>query len=120
MLRFTSICSAPEIARSQAVSRAWAVNRLGWPGACRQERGVTLGNPRLDDVRNLAVEATRAEAARYAANVLPIIREIQPAGATSLRAIARARSTRRPHGAGVDAGADLKPAQTDQGAAKKP
>jgi hypothetical protein len=78
-----------------------------------KERGVTLGNPRLDEVRGLAVAATRAEADRYAANVLPIIREVQATGATSLRAIARARGTRRCHGAGraVDAGPGVELAQ---------
>jgi DNA invertase Pin-like site-specific DNA recombinase len=59
-----------------------------------KERGVTLGNPRLDEVRSLAAEATRAGADRYARNVLPILREIQAAGATSLRAIARALKAR--------------------------
>jgi DNA invertase Pin-like site-specific DNA recombinase len=59
-----------------------------------KERGVTLGNPRLDDIRGLAAEATRAEAARYAANVLPVIKEIQAAGAKSLRAIAAALTAR--------------------------
>jgi DNA invertase Pin-like site-specific DNA recombinase len=58
------------------------------------ERGVTLGNPRLDEIRGLAVEATKAEAARYAENTLPIIRQIQASGATSLRAIARALEAR--------------------------
>jgi DNA invertase Pin-like site-specific DNA recombinase len=59
-----------------------------------KERGITLGNPRLDDVRDLAAEATRAHAARFAANVLPIVREIQAAGATSLRQIAAALTAR--------------------------
>jgi DNA invertase Pin-like site-specific DNA recombinase len=59
-----------------------------------KERGVTLGNPRLDDVRGLAAEATRAEAARYAANVFPVIKEIQVAGAKSLRQIAAALMAR--------------------------
>jgi DNA invertase Pin-like site-specific DNA recombinase len=59
-----------------------------------KERGVTLGNPRLDEVRNIAAEATRAQADRFAANVLPIVREIQAAGATSLRAIAVALTAR--------------------------
>ena len=36
-------------------------------------RGVTLGNPRLHVARKRAVDAVKAN--RYAANVLPIIRE---------------------------------------------
>jgi DNA invertase Pin-like site-specific DNA recombinase len=51
-------------------------------------RGVTLGNPRLTEARENAVEAVRAAADRHAANVLPIIREAQKAGATTLREIA--------------------------------
>jgi DNA invertase Pin-like site-specific DNA recombinase len=51
-------------------------------------RGVTLGNPKLAEARGNAVEAVRAAADRHAANVLPIIREAQKAGATTLREIA--------------------------------
>jgi hypothetical protein len=36
-------------------------------------RGVSLGNPRLHEARKSAIEAVKAEADRYAANVLPII-----------------------------------------------
>ncbi|MGY4231887.1 DNA invertase Pin-like site-specific DNA recombinase [Bradyrhizobium sp. USDA 4449] len=57
-------------------------------------RGVTLGNPRLHMARNGAVEAVKAEADRYAANVLPIIREAQKAGASTLRQIAEALNAR--------------------------
>jgi hypothetical protein len=38
-------------------------------------RGVALGNPRLHVARKSAVDAVKSEANRYAANVLPIIRE---------------------------------------------
>ncbi|OIQ68440.1 DNA-invertase hin [mine drainage metagenome] len=51
-------------------------------------RGVTLGNPRLSEARESAATAVSAAADRHAANVLPIIREAQKAGATSLREIA--------------------------------
>ena len=51
-------------------------------------RGVRLGGPKLAQARKAAVEVIEANANRHAANVLPIIREIQRAGATSLRAIA--------------------------------
>src|ERR1700675_147963 len=57
-------------------------------------RGVTLGNPQLPVARKNAVEAVKAEADRYAANVLPIIREAQKAGATTLRQIAEALNAR--------------------------
>jgi hypothetical protein len=40
------------------------------------------------------VEAVSAEADRFAANVLPIIREAQKAGATTLREIAAALNAR--------------------------
>ena len=51
---------------------------------------MTLGNPRLHVARKNAVEAVKAEADKYAANVLPIIREAQKAGARTLREIAEA------------------------------
>jgi DNA invertase Pin-like site-specific DNA recombinase len=57
-------------------------------------RGVTLGNPKLHTARKSAVEAVNAEADRYAANVLPIIREAQKAGARTLREIAEALNAR--------------------------
>ncbi|MFK4525270.1 DNA invertase Pin-like site-specific DNA recombinase [Bradyrhizobium japonicum] len=57
-------------------------------------RGVTLGNPKLHVARKNAVEAVKAEANRYAANVLPIIKEAQKAGATTLRQIAEALNAR--------------------------
>jgi hypothetical protein len=55
---------------------------------------VSLGNPRLTEARKNAVEAVKTEADRYAANVLPIIREAQKAGATTLREIAAALNAR--------------------------
>src|SRR5580700_10595762 len=62
--------------------------------AAAKARGVTLGNPRLHEARKNAVEAVKAEADRYAANVLPIIKEAQKAGATTLRQIAEALNAR--------------------------
>ena len=50
-------------------------------------RGVTLGNPMLAVARKSALEAVTIEADRFAANVLPIIREAQRAGAATLREI---------------------------------
>ena len=57
-------------------------------------RGVRLGNPKLDEVRARAYASTKAEADRFAANVRPVIEQIRAAGATSLRAIARALNAR--------------------------
>src|ERR1700745_546349 len=57
-------------------------------------RGGSLSNPRLHEARENAVGAVKAEADRYAANVLPIIREAQKAGANTLRQIAEALNAR--------------------------
>jgi DNA invertase Pin-like site-specific DNA recombinase len=57
-------------------------------------RGKKLGNPKLATARKRAIEGNRAAAARYAANVLPVIREIQHMGIKSLRGIARALAAR--------------------------
>jgi hypothetical protein len=50
-----------------------------------------LGGPKLHVARRNAQVSIMAEADRHAANVLPIIREAQKAGATTLRQIADAR-----------------------------
>jgi DNA invertase Pin-like site-specific DNA recombinase len=57
-------------------------------------RGKKLGNPKLADARKLAVHGNKLSAARYAANVLPVIREIQASGVKSLRGVARALAAR--------------------------
>ena len=57
-------------------------------------RGVVLGNPKLDAVRDRAVASVKADADRFAKNVVPIIREIQSAGARSHRGIARSLNAR--------------------------
>jgi DNA invertase Pin-like site-specific DNA recombinase len=62
--------------------------------AAAKVRGVALGNPKLHAARKSAVEAVTAGADRFAANVLPIIREAQKAGATTLRQIAEALNAR--------------------------
>jgi hypothetical protein len=49
---------------------------------------VKLGNPRLAEAR------ARITGARIAANVRPIIREIQKSGVSSLRGVAKALSAR--------------------------
>src|ERR1700675_167394 len=62
--------------------------------AAAQARGVTLGSPRLSQARESAVAAIKASADQHAANVLPIIREAQKAGARTLREIAEALNAR--------------------------
>jgi DNA invertase Pin-like site-specific DNA recombinase len=56
--------------------------------------GKKLGSPKLAETRALGHAANRAKAAKFAANVLPIVREIQAAGALTSRAIATALNDR--------------------------
>jgi DNA invertase Pin-like site-specific DNA recombinase len=62
--------------------------------AAAQARGVTLGSPKLAQARETAVASIKAGADQHAANVLPIIREAQKAGANTLRAVAEALNAR--------------------------
>ncbi len=62
--------------------------------AAAKARGVALGSPQLHVARKSAVASIKTEANRHAANVLPIIREAQKAGATTLRQIAEALNAR--------------------------
>ena len=62
--------------------------------AAAKARGATLGGPKLHVARKNAVASIKAEADRHAANVLPIIREAQKAGAATLRQIAEALNAR--------------------------
>jgi len=55
---------------------------------------VTLGSPKLSEARESAVASIKAGADQHAANILPIIREAQNAGATTLRALAEALNAR--------------------------
>jgi hypothetical protein len=55
---------------------------------------ITAICSQLHVARKSAVDAVKAEADRYAANVLPIIREAQKAGAGTLREIAEALNAR--------------------------
>jgi recombinase len=55
---------------------------------------ISDDGPRLAKARKAAAEAITADADQHAANVLPIIREVQRAGARSLRAIAAALNAR--------------------------
>jgi DNA invertase Pin-like site-specific DNA recombinase len=56
--------------------------------AAARARGNVLGNPRLADAAQRGREAGAANARRFAANVLPIIEEIERSGVTSHNAIA--------------------------------
>jgi DNA invertase Pin-like site-specific DNA recombinase len=57
-------------------------------------RGKRLGNPKLAEVLPMALEANKKAADRFAANVVPIIRQIQASGVSSLRGVARALAAR--------------------------
>jgi DNA invertase Pin-like site-specific DNA recombinase len=74
--------------------RALIATRTRQALSAAKARGVALGNPRLHVARKSAVEAVTTEADRFAANVLPIIREAQKAGAHTLRQIADALNAR--------------------------
>jgi DNA invertase Pin-like site-specific DNA recombinase len=62
--------------------------------AAAKARGVKLGGPKLASARKAAVATITEAASAHAANVLPIIREIQKAGASTLRDIAEALNAR--------------------------
>lgn len=53
-----------------------------------------LGNPKLAQARKEAAKVITEAADRHAANVLPLIREVRRAGATTLRAVADALNAR--------------------------
>jgi DNA invertase Pin-like site-specific DNA recombinase len=62
--------------------------------AAAKARGVELGSPKLAQARTQAIASVKAVADQRAANVLPVIREIQRAGASSLHQIADALNAR--------------------------
>jgi len=62
--------------------------------AAAKARGIALGSPELHVARQSALASIKAEADRHAANILPVIREAQKAGATSLRQVAEALNAR--------------------------
>ena len=63
--------------------------------AAAKARGTKLGTPDPAGAVARMGEALRAQTARFAANVLPIIREVQAAGHTSANAIARQLNARK-------------------------
>src|SRR4051812_7770328 len=62
--------------------------------AAKKAQGVKLGNPRAAETIGRAHDAARAVADQFAVNVLPIVREIQASGLTTLRDIAGALNAR--------------------------
>jgi DNA invertase Pin-like site-specific DNA recombinase len=58
-------------------------------------RGKRLGNPRLAEAAEVGRKAHSANAGRFAANVLPVIRDIQKGGVTSHNAIAAKLNERK-------------------------
>jgi DNA invertase Pin-like site-specific DNA recombinase len=71
--------------------RALIADRTRAALAQKKARGAILGNrTNLPDAQAKGVAANRDAADAFAANVLPIVRQIQAAGATTFRAIATA------------------------------
>jgi DNA invertase Pin-like site-specific DNA recombinase len=62
--------------------------------AAAKARGVKLGNPRLSEASAKANAAAQEAAERFAANVVPIIKQIQASGVTGFRGVARALTAR--------------------------
>ncbi|MGY3327477.1 DNA invertase Pin-like site-specific DNA recombinase [Mesorhizobium sp. USDA 4775] len=62
--------------------------------AAAKARGVKLGGPKLAEAQQKSMEVRMAQADAFAANILPIIRNIQASGVKSLRQIAVALNAR--------------------------
>lgn len=63
--------------------------------AAKKAKGATLGNrTNLDAAQAMGAAANAAGAEAFAANVLPVIRQIQASGTTTTRAIAEALNAR--------------------------
>jgi DNA invertase Pin-like site-specific DNA recombinase len=62
--------------------------------AAAKARGKKLGGPRLAAARRASIKARSEIADAFAANVRPIIKEIQASGVSSLRGVARALTAR--------------------------
>jgi DNA invertase Pin-like site-specific DNA recombinase len=74
--------------------RAMISSRTKAALAAAKARGVTLGSPELAKARKSAVASIKALADQHASNVLPVIREIRRAGASSLHQVAEALNAR--------------------------
>ena len=62
--------------------------------AAAKARGTKLGGPKLDEASILGRAALKTNADRFAANTLPIVKQIQASGITTLRGIAAALAAR--------------------------
>jgi DNA invertase Pin-like site-specific DNA recombinase len=62
--------------------------------AAAKARGMKLGGPNVADAAKIGAAKNKSNADQFAANTLPIIREIQANGVTSLRGIARVLTAR--------------------------
>jgi DNA invertase Pin-like site-specific DNA recombinase len=85
---------AASVAALAEKERALISQRTKAALSAAKARGQKLGNPNLSAAREVGAAVLRANADRRAANVLPIIAEIQTTGATTLRAIADALNKR--------------------------
>lgn len=65
--------------------------------AALKSKGKVLGGPKLAEAREAGQAVIKANADRHADNVLPVIRSIQKAGATTLREVAEALNARGIH-----------------------
>jgi DNA invertase Pin-like site-specific DNA recombinase len=74
--------------------RAMIASRTKVALAAAKARGVKLGGPKLAEAREIAVAAIKSMADRHAANVLPVIRDVQRSGAKTLRDVAEALNAR--------------------------
>jgi DNA invertase Pin-like site-specific DNA recombinase len=61
-----------------------------------KKRGTKLGSPQPQHGAAIRSQVLRDKAARFAANVMPVIKELQVQGITSYKALARAERARYP------------------------
>ncbi len=74
-------------------SERWSASAQRKPAAAKA-KGVQLGNPRINQARKKAAAEIVERADQRAANLVPVVRQIQGTGATSLRQIADALNAR--------------------------
>ena len=75
--------------------RAMIADRTRVALAAKKSQGARLGNPtNLAEAQALGAAAGRAGADAFAANVLPVVRDLQAAGVVTVRAIAEALNLR--------------------------
>lgn len=86
--------AGPFVLRPYAGDRAARADRAREALAAARERGVRLGAPDPSVGARAGARAASEAAERFAAGVLPVIREVEERGETSLRGIARALDAR--------------------------